>query len=397
MGRKNTNTNSKKHPNNSNNVGSSSSNNNDPFTDAFSARSHQITQEDMSSSLAYMHSMANIPLSTQIEQIRSTLMDIGTDCTYNDNDPMGDGDQSKILSSQKRKDARELYAHGGDIHAYLNNRAFTLFAFACIHGEYQKVTMLLSNITNRIEQPWCHNNEMKAILESRECSMRLSPLLLIVSAGNSCQGVNKENHVTTAKILLKHGARPNAKDVLGKTVCHYGAGAVSKSMTLEVVDMCIRATETVHLYGKDVELFGLKTADFNGLKGVVGGFDPDSGRRSVYISAIDKEVWIKPSNMKLLLSTKNEDSSTKVTMLADIQDRLGYVALHEIVMFDKVEAAKLLLRRHNASVHVRDLDGESPMKMILPFDGVKGGEIAEMINAAARKKGAAARKAKKES
>ena len=375
------------------NVGSSSRNN--PFTDPFSAMSHQTMREGMLESLVAMHTMANLPLPAQTERIRSKLIDIGTDCIFNDNDPMGDGDQSKILSSQKRDDARELYSYGGDINGYFENGAFTQFAMSCISGEYQKVAMLLSNITNRIEQPWCHNNEMKAILETRECSMRLSPLLLIVSAGKSCQGVKKENHVATAKILLKHGARPNAQDVLGKTVCHYGGGGFSTSMTLEVVDMCIRATETVHLYGKDVELFGLKAADFNGLKGVVGGFDPDSGRRSVYIFTIDKEVWIKPSNMQLL-STNDEDSSTKVTMLADIQDRFGSVALHEVIMSNKVDAARLLLRQHNASIHVCDLDGMSPMKMV-PLGGMTRGEVAEMITAAARKEGAADRRAKKES
>lgn len=52
--------------------------------------------------------------------------------------------------------------------------------------------------------------------------------------------------------------------------------------------MCIRTARTSSLYGTDVVLEGLKSAGMNDEKEVVGGFDPDTDRRSVYNPELKK-------------------------------------------------------------------------------------------------------------
>ena len=154
------------------------------------------------------------------------------------------------------------------------------------------------------------------------------------------------NHEEVAKILLKYGASPTAKDVLGKTVAHYGAGAFATDMTLKVVDMCIRAAQTAHLYGKDVKLHGLNKIEMNGLQGVAGGFDPDSGRRLIFLADLGKEVWVKPENVQLLVPEPPESAQNSSITLTDIQDRLGSVSLHEVVMQNRKHTAEFLLIKH---------------------------------------------------
>ncbi|CAJ1925078.1 unnamed protein product [Cylindrotheca closterium] len=95
---------------------------------------------------------------------------------------------------------------------------------------------------------------------------------------------------------------------------------------MELADMCIRASKTSFLYGKDVVLEGLKSADMNGQKGVVGGYDPDTDRRSVYVPEVSKEVWIKPQNITLANGEKME----KKLNLVDVADRFGNAALFEV-------------------------------------------------------------------
>ncbi|CAJ1944044.1 unnamed protein product [Cylindrotheca closterium] len=85
------------------------------------------------------------------------------------------------------------------------------------------------------------------------------------------------------KLLLRAGASPDSKNVIGNTAVHLGAGFKGTQLSMELADMCIRAAKTSFLYGKDVVLEGLKSADMNGKKGVVGGYDPDTDRRSVYV------------------------------------------------------------------------------------------------------------------
>lgn len=80
-------------------------------------------------------------------------------------------------------------------------------------------------------------------------------------------------------------------------------------LSLAMVDMCIDAAKTSDLYGKDVVLEGLKEKEMNGKTGVVGGYDCDSGRRSVYIAELSKEVWVKPEKLRLVDGKERKDKT----------------------------------------------------------------------------------------
>jgi hypothetical protein len=362
------------------------------FAAGLRARADAFREDGISEAFQKMAFMDNLSFQEQKDTIRAALIGMGTDCDKNDADPTGNGDQSMIQSVAKRDAARELYSIGGDIHIHATEGAFSSFAFMCIAGLSSGVSKAIEEVTKRVEQPWSRNQELKTLLETRETSLRLSPLLLIVSMGKNLNSPSPAaSPQGVAKILLKHGANPNAQDVLGKSVCHYGAGAMATNMTLEVVDMCIRASKTSHLFGKDIELHSLTTETMNGKRGVVGGFDPDTGRRSLFLEEAGKEVWIKPENMRPIAPNS---ASVNIMMLTDVQDRLGSVSLHEVCMQNRVDVAKFLLKKHQTSIYTEDLDKISPFKMSSGM-GRMASDVSQIIMDVAKRSGEANTKAKK--
>eukprot|EP00804_Cyclotella_cryptica_P013918 CCRYP_002436-RA/>CCRYP_002436-RA protein AED:0.29 eAED:0.29 QI:0/-1/0/1/-1/1/1/0/523 len=342
-----------------------------------------------------MDNFDSLTLQQQKDAIRSALVDMGTNIAQNDADPTGDGDQSLIESREYRDTARELYAIGGDIHAHFTTNSISPFAMNCALGLADMVQKTLKELTGEETQPYSKSERLLALLETRETSMRLSPLLLIVSAGKNLAGSPEaKKHQDTAKVLLKYGANPLARDVLGKTVCHYGAGAMANQMTLDVVDMCISASKSHFLHGRDIELHGLKTAEMNGKVGVAGGFDCDSGRRSIFLEEEKREVWIKPENVRLIDASETHPSPVS---LQDIQDRFGSVSLHEVVMQDRSDVASFLLQKHHTSIHTTDADGMSPLAMASGHGQSAWPNVAPLIIEAARKEANQARKTKKQS
>ena len=370
------------------------------FAGGFQRHIQEAYNEQMNEARNTMAQMDTMTIDQQKESIRKTLIQIGTNCDFNDRNPMDNGDQSVIQTVHGRDMARELYSIGGDINAHSEQGAFSSFAISCIIGNAHAVKKMVDESCLQQQQqqpqlPLClsRNEKIRKLLETRETSLRLSPLLMIVSAGKNVAGIPKERHTQTASLLLKYGACPDAKDVFGKTVCHYGAGAMATSMTMDVVDMCIRAAQTSYLFGKDVELHSLNKIEMNGLKGIAGGFDSNTGRRSVHLVDQDqggREIWVKPQNIRLLLSESNNK-----LMLADVQDRLGSVSLHEVVMNDRVDVAEFLLCTHNTSIHTADMDDMSPLKMAsMPGAGMSN--VAKMIAVVTRKEGGIKRKSKKQ-
>jgi hypothetical protein len=107
----------------------------------------------------------------------------------------------------------------------------------------------------------------------------------------------------------------------------YGAGLMATKMTVEVVDVCIRAAKVHHLFGKSVQLHGLKTKDMNGKIGIAGGFDPDVDRRSVYLMEDQHENWVKVENITPLEDKRNCE---RYPLLSEIKDCLGSISLHEL-------------------------------------------------------------------
>mmetsp|Transcript_10421 Transcript_10421/g.12684 ORF Transcript_10421/g.12684 Transcript_10421/m.12684 type:complete len:566 (+) Transcript_10421:34-1731(+) len=348
----------------------------------------QNRMNDMTESFAKMADMDRHPLTKQKVIIRKSLVSIGTDCDKNDADPAGNGDQSMITSTTQAEAARELYSIGGDIHPYLTEGAFSHFGMNCVIGNVAAIRVMIDGVTNAIKkfhtEPWycyCDSREgMITLLETRDTSMRLSPLLLIVSAGKNVVDQPHMDHKGAAKLLLKSGANPYAKDVLGKTAAHYGAGAMATPMTLEVVDMCILAARSSHLLGKDVELHSLKV-NMNGSRGVAGGFDPDSGRRVVYLSEDKKEVWVKPDNIRLVAV----ENTNQPKMLLDVQDRTGSVSLHEVVMQNRIDVAEFLLMKHQTSIHTEDMDGISPMRMSTRGGRMTASGVSKIISKVTRR------------
>ena len=81
----------------------------------------------------------------------------------------------------------------------------------------------------------------------------------------------------------------------------------SPELAREMVDMCIAAAKTSDIDGKDVVFEGLDAEHMNGKTGIVGGYDYDSDRRSVYIPELNKEFWVKAEKMRLLDGNERQE------------------------------------------------------------------------------------------
>lgn len=233
------------------------------------------------------HKLDRLDINGQRAEIRSLLNSVGTDLDLAADEQYGNADQSIIVDSDDRDRARELFTIGGDISATGNAFAFSSFGMNCMQGDLTLVRYWLEEICDGLPQPLGRQERLRKVLESRETSLRLSPLLLMVSAGKQYPTTQQSS---VAKLLLRYGASPDAKDILGKTAVHYGAGAMATPMTMEIAAMCIEAAETSDMHGKSAKLEGLQNADMNGKKGWVGGYDVDSGRRGIYIPELKKEL-----------------------------------------------------------------------------------------------------------
>ena len=342
--------------------------------------------------------LAKLPFAQKKTAIRQLLKETGTDVEKNDNDPIGDGDQTTISTVEQRDVARHLWATGGDILEHFTAMQMSPLAMACASGNLTLAKKEMQRVKSTTTMPLVDSAEFRSLLETRETSMRLPPLLLIVSFGKHI--VTKEyNFECIAKLLLKNGASPIAKDVAGKTVAHYGAGGMATKMTLNVTDMCVRATQSHHLFGKKVKLHGLKTESMNGKEGIVGGFDPDSDRRGIYLTEEKREMWVKVDNIMLLDASKE---CQPYPLLTDIQDRLGSVSLHELTIPSKcygdnvAEAAEFLLGKWKSSIYTQDCDGCSPISMASGMGQLYGERnVVKLIMEAAAKKGTETSKARK--
>ena len=96
----------------------------------------------------------------------------------------------------------------------------------------------------------------------------------------------------------------------------------------------------------------------NGKKGVVGDFDAGTSRgKVIFVAEEGREVWVKPENLKLCVSSPVPIESSKIPILTDVQDRMGSVSLHVAVMRDNLDVAIFLLQKHETSIHTEDMDG----------------------------------------
>ncbi|CAB9510601.1 expressed unknown protein [Seminavis robusta] len=289
---------------------------------------------------------------------RQGLQDHGTDVNLNDSQPQGDGDQSRV-TAENAQFYRDMFATGADINHYsdIGMLPFCEFAKQCLSGDVKAVRAALERAKNT-NQPT--PDSLTRLMESRETSLRLTPLLMMVSIGKNMamRGVS-EKQMSVVKLLLEYGARPDARDVCGKTVCHYGAGAMATPMTLEAVRLCIKAHESGHFFGKQVELHSLNSAARNGDQGWCLGYQSDTGRRAVYLAETRETLAVKPENLKLVDALEQQNP----TKLCDIPDRMGIVCLQEIIICNREDCARFLLEENHADLDVEDCDGTSPRSM----------------------------------
>ena len=330
--------------------------------------------------------MSTVELLQRIQaDIRKQLKAHGTDVDLNDKDPTGDGDQSPIrLNHAGKQFYRDLFSKGGDIEECLYANQISQFAVACMTGNVAQVETALED-ANGVTAPE-PSKKLIRLLETRETSMRLSPLLFIVSVGKNIQPQTAElarRQLQVARTLLKYGARPDVKDVCGKTVAHYGAGMMATKMTMEIVTMCIEAAESSYLFGKEVELFGLKNKTMIGKRGIALGFDAETGRRAVYLFDDKKQIALKPEHTRL----SNKEEAPSLPRLCDVQDRLGGVSLIEVVMGNRDDVATFLLDKHNARIDVADSDGVSPQSMATHPGAEMVSPVAKLIKQRVTKEG----------
>lgn len=157
-------------------------------------------------------------------KIRRQLKNHGTDVDLNDRTPYGDGDQTPIdgpNDNDRRQFCRDLFSEGGDVFQHLGAQAISKFALSCVMGAPELVQAELEKADDgsKGEYP---SEKLVQLLEFRETSMRLSPLLMMVSLSKNIQG-NPEmerGQLEVVKVLLQYGARPQAKDVVGKVSEH---------------------------------------------------------------------------------------------------------------------------------------------------------------------------------
>lgn len=269
-----------------------------------------------------------------------------------------------------------MISSGGDIAAHFKDLGRILpppmgfLPCFCTAGMHQSVKEILEMANSDMkERKGIPPPALIHLLETRETSMRHTPLLCLVAMGKNLTGLSPnardQNQLEVARLLLRAGARPDAKDVLGKTACHYGAGTMATATSMEMVKFCSAAAESSHLFWRQVKLSGLNNKALNGKRGVCRGYLVETGRRAVYVVDKEKEIAVKPENLVLV----NDDVTTlpieRRPKLCDIQDRLGGVALLEVFMSNRVDVARFLLDDLQASIEVADWDGYSPKSMAM--------------------------------
>jgi hypothetical protein len=315
-----------------------------------------------------------------IELIRKLLISAGTNVIQNDNDPFGDGDQSVLLGADlepQRQVLRSLFASGGDIEHHMRPASgLSSFAWNCIMGDTKAVEQALKTTL------LLGKESLKELIEHRETSMRLPPLILTVALSKHKKLVNtysKRNvadmdHVGVFRTLIKYGARPNSTDITGKTVCHYGAGSWATEETLEMAKMAIKATRTCALFGHKVILNGLSKKEYNGMKGTLGGYVAEKERRIMYPvagSVVEHELSLKPDNIFIEKTDDKkqicilEHCADTATNLVDVADRLGSISMHEVAMSQRDDVATFLCKHSSTCLDVAEGGGMSIRQMML--------------------------------
>jgi hypothetical protein len=314
---------------------------------------------------------------------------------------------------------------GGDFDAHLpespgsSNSGFSEFATHCVAGRHRKVKRMLEKNSVR------HGKSLDVLiqlLETRETAMRLTPLLLVFcmlrklgamsedttddtdDGRSSCSLLSKKssssakdctalelNLLRVVMVLLQYGARPDAKDVTGRTVCHYGAGIHATDSSMAATSMCIGAAISAHCFGKEIVLRDMDDSAYNGMRGIAAGYQAETGRRIVYIFGRKSEIVVMNRNIRLVQRSKHENAIVipppkKPFNLCDVQDRLGRVCLTELFDSKRVDVATFLMTKHEASIDIPDWNGNTLRSISMTRGSVIANGVAPLIAAEAMKR-----------
>ncbi|KAL7531753.1 hypothetical protein ACHAXR_004216, partial [Thalassiosira sp. AJA248-18] len=211
------------------------------------------------------------------------------------------------------------------------------------------------------------------LLEQRESGMRLSPLLLAIAISKckpyvcSITGAVEANmdHVKVVKVLLRYGAKPDCKDLTGKSAVHYGAGSHATVDTLKMTDYLVEASKSSAYFGKRVILRNLSKVEYNGLIGTCGGFVAETGRRQVTLDESNKQLALLPKNI-FSIGVEGEEEVCIHDMsrnLLNDHDRFGTISLHEVFLSERTDVAEFLVKR-NVSLDIAPACGNTVRKMV---------------------------------
>jgi len=285
--------------------------------------------------------------------------------------------------------------------AAIANSHLSEFAKHCVLGHHRKVKQILEDRSVK------HGKSLDSLielLETRETAMRLSPLLMVMAvlrtfsethneenllpehaeetvlASKNNQGSLsvlpplfkhlkpkdqrkelEENLLQVVMVLLYYGARPDAKDAVGKTVCHYGAGVDATETSLAAVTICINAARSAQCFLKEIVLRNMDNESLNGLGGIAAGYQAETGRRLVYLFGHKSEMYVLNRNILLVEYNEKQEKvpipPTKPSNLVDMQDRLGRTPLSDLLQSQRVDVAQFLLHKYEASIDVPNWDG----------------------------------------
>ena len=165
----------------------------------------------------------------------------GTDVEKNRGDPLGDGDQS-LIYGRKADWLRELWSEGGDVECCAREGKLPAFAFNCMAGNLGECEAELSRCEGNTEM-------ITELLEMRYSLLRFSALFFAVVGYIQLRGGTKRNG-EVVDLLIKHGARVDARDVIGKNVIHYICGPLNPEgdgTMLAMADSCIARAKELNL------------------------------------------------------------------------------------------------------------------------------------------------------
>ena len=109
------------------------------------------------------------------------------------------------------------------------------------------------------------------------------------------------------------------------------------------------------------------------MEGILGGYITETDRRVFYPSNDPKkEMAIKPANIYLLKETESglqkiciSDKSILSKNLVDVQDRIGSISMHEVIMSKRDDVATFLLARSSTCLDIAECCGYTVRSMTL--------------------------------